>query len=100
MGPTPETPSTRFDHTVSSSLPIGVTNPMPVTATRRCPFEFEFMTQKITDVRAKTCAAAGGKTRAKPWTPCPSPSDQLAHVQGELQAQPQRGLIQARPQEL
>ena len=32
--PTPETPSTMFDQTVSMSLPIGVMKPMPVTATR------------------------------------------------------------------
>src|ERR1700686_940213 len=31
----PDTPSTMFDHTVSRSLPIGVTKPMPVTTTRR-----------------------------------------------------------------
>src|SRR5487761_129711 len=31
----PETPSTRFDHTVSRSFPIGVTKPIPVTTTRR-----------------------------------------------------------------
>ena len=42
--PMPETPSTMFDQTVSTSLPIGVTNPMPVTATRR-PFELEVMKQ-------------------------------------------------------
>ncbi len=32
--PTPETPSTRLDQTVSWSFPMGVTKPMPVTATR------------------------------------------------------------------
>src|SRR5215472_12265879 len=37
IGPTPETPSTRLDQTVSRSFPIGVTKPSPVTATRR-PF--------------------------------------------------------------
>src|SRR5215467_3615216 len=35
IGPTPETPSTRLDQTVSRSFPIGVTKPSPVTATRR-----------------------------------------------------------------
>src|SRR5579859_2414189 len=48
---TPETPSTRFDQTVSTSLPIGVTKPMPVTATRR-PLEWEFIALKTTDLRA------------------------------------------------
>ena len=45
IGPTmPETPSIMFDQTVSTSLPIGVINPMPVTATRR-PFELDVMAQ-------------------------------------------------------
>src|SRR5437016_14361091 len=35
IGPTPETPSTRLDQTVSRSFPTGVTKPRPVTATRR-----------------------------------------------------------------
>src|SRR5579859_1652078 len=48
---TPETPSTRFDQTVSTSLPIGVTKPMPVTATRR-PLECEFIASKTTDLKA------------------------------------------------
>src|SRR5437763_2521390 len=34
IGPTPETPSTRLDQTVSVSWPMGVTKPIPVTATR------------------------------------------------------------------
>src|SRR5487761_1761560 len=33
--PMPDTPSTMFDQTVSTSFPIGVMKPIPVTTTRR-----------------------------------------------------------------
>jgi hypothetical protein len=35
IGPSPVFPATRFDHTVSTSWPIGLSTPRPVTATRR-----------------------------------------------------------------
>src|SRR3989475_12644041 len=50
MRPMPETPSTRFDHTASTSLPIGVMKPMPVTATRR-PLELDLA---VTPKRIRT----------------------------------------------
>src|SRR5258708_20789696 len=46
MRPTPDTPSTMFDHTVSRSLPMGVMKPIPVTATRR-PLDLTFTQQRI-----------------------------------------------------
>src|ERR1700682_1633217 len=86
MRPTPETPSIMFDHTVSTSLPIGVMKPMPVTATRR-PLELEVMTQAYG--RQGQCpSACSGKTGGKSWTWCPRPLlEQLPELQGQLQPQ-------------
>src|SRR6202165_3564030 len=86
LGPMPETPSTRFDHTVSTSLPIGVMKPMPVTATRR-PLELEVMLTAYG--RQGQCpSACSGKRAHLSWTSCPSSlSEQLPQLQGELQPQ-------------
>ena len=37
-GPTPDRPSFIADQNVGTSLPIGVTAPVPVTTTRLAPF--------------------------------------------------------------
>src|SRR6267143_6074364 len=60
--PTPETPSTMFDQTVSTSLPMGVMKPMPVTATRR-PLELDltFTQLKIRTQRPRSHRHRVGK---------------------------------------
>src|ERR1700686_2206968 len=67
--PMPETPSIMFDQTVSTSLPIGVMKPMPVTATRR-PFELDVIGQAY-GRQGQTASAHVGKTAGLPWTSCP-----------------------------
>src|ERR1700681_257986 len=69
IGPMPETPSIMFDQTVSTSLPIGVMKPMPVTATRR-PFELDVMGQAY-GRQGQSTSAHMGKTGYPPWTSCP-----------------------------
>src|SRR5215467_10533607 len=66
MGPTPETPSTRLDQTVSRSFPMGVTNPRPVTATRR-PFTC-VIGVKRTDRRSKHASVRCGNCAVRVWT--------------------------------
>src|SRR6266851_10410641 len=96
---TPETPSIMFDHTVSTSLPIGVMKPMPVTATRR-PLELEVMPTAY-GPRGQCPSAWCGKTPLLSWTPCPSSlSEQLAELQGELQPQAGRRDLEVSPQDL
>src|ERR1700737_2964266 len=95
----PETPSIMFDHTVSTSLPIGVMKPMPVTATRR-PLELEVMLTAYG--RQGQCpSACGGKTARLSWTSCPSSlSDQLPELQGKLQPQARRGDLEVAAEDL
>src|SRR6059036_3991371 len=95
--PTPETPSTRLDQTVSRSFPIGVTKPRPVTATRR-PLAL-LICHKTTD--------AGSKLPlwrvAKNWHTFGhhdqmarqgSPLQELAQVEGQAEALPDRRVVQ------
>src|SRR6185312_16491513 len=85
--PTPETPSTKFDQTVSTSLPIGVMKPIPVTATRR-PCELELAAMNPAYGRTGlTASSPGEKTRAQLWTPSPKilRLSQLPEVESELQ---------------
>src|SRR5580704_9933700 len=91
--PIPETPSIMFDHTVSTSFPIGVMKPMPVTATRR-PLELDVMTSAY-GRRGQSTLAPCGKTGLNAWTSCPSLDQirqlqQLSDLQCELQPQPRR----------
>src|SRR3984893_12522238 len=97
--PIPETPSIMFDHTVSTSLPIGVMKPMPVTATRR-PLELEVMLTAYG--RQGQCpSACGGKTARLSWTSCPSSlSDQLPELQGKLQPQARRWDLEVAAEDL
>src|SRR5450759_478015 len=101
--PTPETPSTMFDHTVSRSFPIGVIKPMPVTATRR-PLELDVMLPAY-GRQGQITPARSGKTCPSVWTPCPyrhqgRASEQLADLQGELQSQTSRRHLQISPEQL
>src|SRR5215472_3463731 len=66
IGPTPETPSTRLDQTVSRSFPIGVTKPRPVTATRR-PLAC-VIALKSTDRKYKPAYARCWNRRTSFWT--------------------------------
>src|SRR5450759_2159899 len=68
--PIPETPSIRFDQTVSTSFPIGVMKPMPVTATRR-PLELDVMLPAY-GRRGQSTLAYCGKTSPRAWTRCPN----------------------------
>src|SRR5258708_85489 len=96
---TPETPSIMFDHTVSTSLPIGVMKPMPVTATRR-PLELEVM-RTAYGPQGQCPSAWCGKKAHLSWTPWPSSlSEQLAELQGELQPQAGRRDLEVSPQDL
>src|SRR5258708_14423958 len=96
---TPETPSIMFDHTVSTSLPIGVMKPMPVAATRR-PLELEVM-RTAYGPQGQCPSAWCGKKAHLSWTPCPSSlSEQLAELQGELQPQAGRRDLEVSPQDL
>src|ERR1700687_1417862 len=85
MRATPETPSIMFDHTVSTSLPIGVMKPMPVTATRR-PLELEVIATAYG--RGGQCPSArSGNSTNRTWTSCPSSLlEKLPELQGELKA--------------
>src|SRR5438445_11913615 len=89
MRPTPETPSTMFDHTVSSSLPIGVMKPMPVTATRR-PWGFDCsVIRPAYGRKVESTPPRSGKTVQDLWTLSPKTlSDQFFEIERELQPQP------------
>src|ERR1700730_10983301 len=85
--PIPETPSIMFDQTVSTSFPIGVMKPMPVTATRR-PLELDVMSPAY-GRRGQSTLAFGGKTGPQAWTSCPNlhqsgNSEQLSDLQRKL----------------
>src|SRR5258708_5087717 len=91
--PIPETPSIRFDQTVSTSFPIGVMKPMPVTATRR-PLELDVM-RAAYGRRGQSTLAFGGKTGLSAWTSCPNlhripQLEQLSDLQRELQPEARR----------
>src|SRR6266851_5016354 len=87
--PIPETPSTRFDQTVSTSLPIGVINPMPVTATRR-PLELDltFTQQRIRTWRPTNIVTGCEKERSGLDLVSKPSSDKPSNVQRQLQAKP------------
>src|SRR5229473_4449320 len=91
--PIPETPSIKFDQTVSTSFPIGVMKPMPVTATRR-PLELDVMPSAY-GRRGQSTLAFGGKTGPPAWTSCPKlhqiqQLEQLSDLQGELEPEARR----------
>src|SRR5438552_18956951 len=99
MRPTPETPSTMFDHTVSMSFPIGVIKPMPVTATRR-PLDFgSCVINPAYGRRVESAPARSGKNCMILWTHCPKAiSEELAEIERELQPKPGRGHVEVAPQ--
>src|SRR5713226_1612131 len=90
-------PSTRFDHTVSRSLPMGVIKPIPVTATRR-PLELTFTCLRIRTRRPtlhihgvrKLGLELGHRVQT-------SGLDQLAEIQRQLQAKPAGGSVELAP---
>src|SRR6267143_6346888 len=99
--PIPETPSTRFDQTVSTSLPIGVMKPMPVTATRR-PLELDLA---VTSKRIRTWRPTHilmGCEKEPPSldTGSKTASDQLPQIEGQLEAEADGGRVEIAPQEL
>src|SRR5258708_13369676 len=101
--PMPETRSTMFDHTVSTSFPIGVMKPMPVTATRR-PLELDVM-RPAYGRKGQLALAFGGKTGPQVWTSSPNLyqnplSEQLSDLQRELQAQAGRPYLHVTPHPL
>src|SRR6266566_3440801 len=99
--PTPETPSTMFDQTVSMSFPIGVMKPMPVTATRR-PLDFDSSVISPAYGReVPTAPSPGGKTCMSLWTRSPkSISEQLLEVERELEPQAVGRDIEVAPEQL
>src|SRR5260370_13223729 len=101
--PIPETPSIMFDQTVSTSFPIGVMKPMPVTATRR-PLELDVMWPAY-GRRGQSTLAFGGKTSLSAWTSCPNlhqvpQLEQLSYLQGELQPEARRRDFQVSTEKL
>src|SRR5258708_17053443 len=99
----PETPSIRFDHTVSTSFPIGVMKPMPVTATRPS-LELDVM-RTASGRRGQSTLAFGGKTSLSAWTSCPTlhqipQLEQLSYLQGELQPEARRRDFQVSTEKL
>src|SRR5437867_2654385 len=110
--PTPETPSTRLDQTVSMSMPIGVMKPMPVTATRR-PLDFDSSVIKTAyGRRGQSAAAPSSKTPLSIWTWCRKSNcrgdaqgpllclEKLLQIQGQLEAQPRGRRIEIAAQQL
>src|SRR4030088_1131636 len=102
--PIPETPSIRFDQTVSTSLPIGVMKPMPVTATRR-PLELDVMRASIRTPGPISISAewengwADLDTVAKIRLADPK-LEQLSDLQGKLQPRARRGNVQVSTHQL
>src|SRR5215471_6887382 len=98
----PDTPSTMFDHTVSWSLPIGVTNPMPVTATRRRPLECELMLQPAYGPGGQKTSAPCGKRPSELWTRSPRIRrlEQLPQADRQLQPKPGWRLVQVAAEQL
>src|SRR2546422_10514371 len=100
MRPMPETPSTRFDHTASTSLPIGVMKPMPVTGTRR-PLELDWAG---TSMRIRTWRPTHivtvweNERRGLDFVSNPG-SDQLPQIQSQLEAEANGGGIEIASQE-
>src|SRR5713101_1616479 len=100
--PTPDTPSTMFDHTVSRWLPIGVMKPIPVTATR-VPLDLTLTKQRIRTGRPSHTVTGwekDGPGLDLMSKPIPTASDQLTKVQGQLQPEAARGGVELRAQEL
>src|SRR2546426_6796234 len=101
MRPMPESPSTRFDHTASTSLPIGVMKPMPVTATRR-PLELDLAG---TSMRIRTWRPTHivtvweNERRGLDFVSNPG-SDQLPQIQSQLEPEAIGGVIEIASQEL
>src|SRR2546428_2463531 len=99
MRPMPETPSTRFDHTASTSLPIGVMKPMPVTATRR-PLELDLAG---TSMRIRTWRPTHivtvweNERRGLDFVSNPG-SDQLPQIQSQLEAEANGGGLESASQ--
>src|SRR5438128_9136485 len=99
MRPTPETPSTMFDHTVSMSFPIGVMKPMPVTATRR-PLWLDVMASAY-GRGVESTPASGGKTWMNLRTSCPNPiSEHLLEVERELEPEAGRRHVEVATEQL
>src|SRR5260370_26290224 len=101
--PIPETPSIKFDQTVSTSFPIGVMKPMPVTATRR-PLELDVM-RPAYGRRGQSTLAFGGQTGPSAWTSCPNlhqipQLQKLSYLQGELQTEARRRDFQVSTEKL
>src|SRR2546427_10762918 len=87
MRPMPETPSTRFDHTASTSLPIGVMKPMPVPATRR-PLELDLAaTSKRIRPRRPPHIVTEWENERRGWDfVSKRGSQRLTQIQGQLEA--------------
>src|SRR5258708_1991369 len=101
--PIPQTPSIKIDQTVSTSFPIGVMKPMPVTPTRR-PLELDVM-RPAYGRRGQSTLAFGGKTSLSAWTSCPTlhqipQLEQLSYLQGELQPEARRRDFQVSTEKL
>src|SRR5213082_3440625 len=99
MRPTPETRSIMFDQTVSMSLPMGVTKPIPVTSTRR-PLWLEVI-RPAYGREVESAPAPSGKTGVILRTQRPkSISEELAEIERELQPEPGGGHVQVAAEQL
>ncbi len=88
-----------FDQTVSRSLPIGVMNPIPVTATRG-PLGWDAIPRAYGRGGQPTAAASGKNWRIL-WTWGPKRgSEELLQVQRELETKPRGGQVQVLAQQL
>src|SRR5438067_1318739 len=88
-----------FDQTVSMSLPMGVTKPIPVTATRR-PLWLEVM-RPAYGRQVESAPSPSGKTGVILRTQRPkSISEELAEIERELETEPGGGQVQVAAEQL